>query len=824
MSSEHERRDHCSVAGCHAAAVCLALCVGLLATFAGCGGCRKDPQAKKQSDREKKAAELRSRKKKPKENFELGKLLAQPCDRQSSLCWYKPGHWTIATLDAKANNFDFVGELETAVTDSKGRLIPLVGLPFVLDGLRTVALPKGQQKSLQSVLFVPCYSGGTSLSLRLCSRKRGRHLFQRRVPLSPMPSYQYHFPVLARWPERYVYLDDLASVTPPTSQWAQGRQQSYYRVALLSSGGPVRLPSASLFWTSIAYVLWDEVEPNVLNARQQQAMLDWLHWGGQLIISGPDTLEGLRDSFLGPYLPADAAGVKKLQEADFEAINARYCPGTPGGRLVPIQPWTGVELAVRRQARHLPGTGGLLAERRVGRGRVVVSAFRLSGRELTGWPGFDGFFNACLLRRPSREFYEDQDGQVQLTWADHKMHRFDARRICRLRYFTRDTEVRFGAYAPDVVRSTTSELADIELNEDRQAGPGVAAWDGFNPTADEARKALRDAARIEIPDAMFVVWVMAGYLLVLVPVNWAVFKAIGRVEWAWAAAPVIAVACAVTVIRLARLDIGFARSATEIAVIEVQADYSRAHLTRYTALYTSLTTTYDFRSEDPGTILQPLPAHDDAGDFRLAYGQSRTTLYYRHGKDVSLRGYLVKSNTTGMVHSEQMVDLGGSILLQTSAGSQRVANRTGIALRGASVVGKTASGEVQAAWIGTIQPATTAELRFKHLPSGEEFSQWWDEQQNGTTGGTDVQTPSRVNFDRLLNLARDPAGLCPGEFRLVAWTQESVPGLQIKPAAPQSRQVAMVVAHLCYGPGDDPQADANTRAEVDRPASSRKGS
>ena len=43
----------------------------------------------------------------------------------------------------------------------------------------------------------------------------------------------------------------------------------------------------------------------------------------------------------------------------------------------------------------------------------------------------------------------------------------------------------------------------------------------------------------------------------------------------------------------ARLDIGFVRAQTEIGVLELQPDYDRGHLSRYTALYTSLSTTYD---------------------------------------------------------------------------------------------------------------------------------------------------------------------------------------------------------------------------------------
>ena len=81
-----------------------------------------------------------------------------------------------------------------------------------------------------------------------------------------------------------------------------GPVHPYYRVVPITVGPQVKsrveLPSYAMLWTGIAYVLWDEADPGKLNLMQQQALLDWLHWGGQLILSGPGTLGVLRNSFL----------------------------------------------------------------------------------------------------------------------------------------------------------------------------------------------------------------------------------------------------------------------------------------------------------------------------------------------------------------------------------------------------------------------------------------------------------------------------------------------------------------------------------------------
>ena len=151
----------------------------------------------------------------------------------------------------------------------------------------------------------------------------------------------------------------------------------------------------------------------------------------------------------------------------------------------------------------------------------------------------------------------------------------------------------------------------LEQDDVPTVGPGVAAWNDFSPLANAARDSLRQAAGIEIPKARFVVWVLVLYLVVLVPVNWGVFATIGRVEWAWIAAPIIAVGGMAAVVKLAQLDIGFARSQSEVAILELHNGYPRGHLTRYTALYTSLSTTYDVNPEERTTLILPFSADPD---------------------------------------------------------------------------------------------------------------------------------------------------------------------------------------------------------------------
>ena len=170
-------------------------------------------------------------------------------------------------------------------------------------------LAKGQAKTLESLLLVPPGRGHVSMTYQL----RGRRLIESGLPLALMPSYQYHFVVLSRLAGA-LHVFERAGFDPAAARLDCHLEPPWPTIASPCAAGASRrcLSYASL-WTSIAYVLWDDADATLLDADQRQAMLDWLHWGGQLILSGPETLDGLRGSFLAPYLPATSAGERNLQ-------------------------------------------------------------------------------------------------------------------------------------------------------------------------------------------------------------------------------------------------------------------------------------------------------------------------------------------------------------------------------------------------------------------------------------------------------------------------------------------------------------------------------
>jgi len=761
--------------------------------------------------------------KRPIDPFTFGPFSLRPSETDRIESGIKPGHWTLASAECRANFDDFRGELATEMVTPLGEGVLLDDLPFRLRSSRPALLAKMQKKLLDIAIFSPVQSRERQISLRLHAPS-GRDMWTARELLTLVPGDQFFFVTLAQRPDDYRFLHTLDSLWAPRGSLNDRGLQAHYRVLLPTITSTVPLPNRTLYWTNTAVVLWDGLDPRLLTSAQQQAFTDWLHWGGQLIVSGPDSLDLLRGSFLDPLLPA---GPGKSWDMDAATLH-------PLGQLSPdaarklrvAQAWTGQHLDLGgRDANVLvraPDQESLIAERRVGRGRVVVSAFRLTQRELIEWPGYDGLFNAALLRRPPRRFVNSYEDRVGVAWADGVLE--DSARVSQVRIFTRDggrsaisppaqDQLPWVKGLPSRLNNATSDmrLRIPTAPEDRpSADAGVASWDDQSLPSKAARDLLKEAARIEVPRATFVLKMLGAYVLVLVPLNWLLFRWLGRVEMAWLAAPVIAAVFAVAVVRMAQLNIGFDRSATQVSVLELHGGYPRGHLTRYGLLYTSLATNYTLALDNPTAVVLPFAAAGAAprqqAQGTVTLRQEPPTTGVADMPPVQLLHLSVPSNATGMLHSEEMIPLPGSVLLTRTGDphTYTVRNETGLALRDVTVVAASAE-----AFLGSIAPH--AELEFT-LAAGRPA----DQQNPLAAHAANSSTASEDSLSvlPLVSLAKSEA--TPHEIRLVAWTDEEFPGLTVQPAATAARHATVVVVHLDFGPPPPLEIDFNSRAQVAR--------
>src|SRR5262249_53495839 len=136
-------------------------------------------------------------------------------------------------------------------------------------------------------------------------------------------------PVLSPEPSAYNPWSRLHAVLPGSGdkEPLAIEKQRYYKLVFPQKPEKPVLSAHPLTWTTISHVIWDGLSPEALPS-QQRAMIDWLPWGGQLMVGGAGpSVAALQDSFLGPYLPATLSGVNKaMGTEDLVGLSRAYPP------------------------------------------------------------------------------------------------------------------------------------------------------------------------------------------------------------------------------------------------------------------------------------------------------------------------------------------------------------------------------------------------------------------------------------------------------------------------------------------------------------------
>jgi hypothetical protein len=754
--------------------------------------------------------------------FEFFRSQVAPFD---ILPYVKANHWSTMWFEMRANDDDYDGYLTADP-------VSLLDTPQEVTYRREARLLKEQRARLFLQIMVPSATANIpkETGVELIRERALRADSSWPAPLSTLPPHQMLVVILSKdstskfaaWNKMTAAIPSMADRDP-----ADLEKLRYYRLVLPMEPDKIALSPHPLTWTTISHVIWDNYAPDLLSGSQQRALVDWLHWGGQLIVAGgagqPFSL--YRESFLGPYLPADASGESvPLTMDDLAPMSQSYPPpvSDPAADLesqpvpmtrqeaarrfarryeapVPIRPAAGhpFYLSVLRPR---PGASTvalgeasprlLAVERRVGRGRITMLAVNPNEEALLAWPGLDTLVRRVILRRPEEAIVNQGafDGyQVQSP----QRGRLIAADLSWYRITSRDTG---GGSPTSKSTAPAAEPKPSNGNPDNPEDqfntlPGIAEWRDSSKLPRLCRDVLEEASGITIPSSNFVLKVILAYLVVVVPLNWLICRFVfNRREWAWIVVPIVALCFAVAVERVAARDIGYDTAADEIDLLEVYGDYPRAHLTRVVSLYTTGRSQFKISyPNDPTAVALPM----DSG--RSIRGEDVTRSIFESYPVPTLADFKVQPRSMSMFRAEQMVGLSGAIRIEEEGTTRRLVNDSELELRDAVLVdlsGETASRERA---LGTIAPGAKVELV----------------QESGEPPAEAVHIESGPDPSALLKelrIAWESREENKGELRLVAWVAGSTDGQVIEPAVDRHRGVTAVTVHLRAGSPPSPDA------------------
>ncbi|QDV82307.1 hypothetical protein [Planctomycetes bacterium TBK1r] len=763
----------------------------------GCEGCTTTPTADPNAQEENA----------PQEAYSTRSAIVFPSDQSESIGAVKPGHWMTAEQSIRSNKADTRGELssrsEVILRDIN---MERTGTIESLHSVRPVVLPKGQMRGFDFRFRCPTPNSIDIRRINLSSRfvpRSGGILDTGGQPFNVMRGSEYFFVVLTERPERFTRLQTANWTRSFESEIQDPTGHSNYRVVVPDASDLLPLPETMLDWSSTAVVLWDDLSEDALTPQQHTALADWIRFGGRLIVNGPAAGDAIANTSLSDVLPLvptsnieldgnaaaelltkNSVATDRSLQKQIELVRSQISHIAVDGRLDP-------------DASAIDKTASLVLERRIGRGTVIQPRFDLTDNWIEAWDSYDSFVNSVILNRPPREYVEPSFGDVsQEELAEQGYNPTE------LRLFFQGTTLRSDAAVNSRFRITTRDslLAGTDDEEKKKNSPfdafsrvdavtGISAWNDSSDAITMLQQKLTSEAGIEIPGSALVIRSLAIYLIVLVPINYLVFRLMNRLEYAWFAVPLIAVIGAAFAARQAQLDIGFARSTTELAILEGHAGYPRAHLTRMIGIYNSLSSRYELQFRTVDGIAVPLDNEPDPNtDIRPLIRTS-----FEEGP--SLADFAVNSNRMRYVHSEEMVDLGGAIEFD---GDNTLTSEADIEFSDTLVVRKNDQGDTEIAVVGTLNRGETKTVEFN------------------TTERSMVANDLPMQADDLMRRLAATDSVPNGTIRLIARIDGALDGLEISPAASQQSAQTIAIIHLKHADLPEPVADKNLVSDFRR--------
>jgi hypothetical protein len=169
----------------------------------------------------------------------------------------------------------------------------------------------------------------------------------------------------------------------------------------------------------------------------------------------------------------------------------------------------------------------------------------------------------------------------------------------------------------------------------------------------------------------------------------------------------------------------------------------------------------------------------------------------------------ILSNSTTFLHTEQMIDLGGSLqfaFVDDSQSKFTLDNKSKYSWTSVAAFRRNSNGLLEAAWINTLpaDSSTRAEFSSADMTQVANHWKWRESDRQRPTLQTD-ESPEK--FSALMRAISGLAFMRAGEIRVIAFANGTVNGLQVEPATGSSLKYSALVLHVQCGKYPTPEPD-----------------
>jgi len=291
---------------------------------------------------------------------------------------YKYGDWLPVEITLENFGAATTVQVETTISNVYNN----VTYPVIFR--RTVSL--GERSNKKFHFYIQPFVSNSNVSrfvssdqaIMLKTDDGGRKLAEQNIRLLPVSPKDYLVATLNSDPNLLTGLNSLKV----------GKLSSRVSTTVI---GPADFPDRAEGWRSFNALVLSEVSTSSLSQDQITALRDWVGDGGQLILMGGNGWGKVSNGFDKSFLPVDVYDYQKIDNLDdvLSGESVKYPLTQPvtiavgevlqGGRAVAVTTIQGA----RRGPTDIP----LIAERRIGQGRVVSLAMDIASSLLADWSG-----------------------------------------------------------------------------------------------------------------------------------------------------------------------------------------------------------------------------------------------------------------------------------------------------------------------------------------------------------------------------------------------------------------------------------------------------